>query len=423
MTNPGYGKLPQITDRATHDLLRQLMDRLSSVEQAAGLIGSVSKPLQGSFDANHQLLQRLADPTAPQDAVNLRTLQHYVEARLAQAIPPASTTTTPTVGTLPPSSYPPGPPLPPASTTLYESFQGLTITTPTYGNLPWWGVALSSLLPVDRQAVYAAKHAAGDSHCILDISWNYLEPGQPYGYVVPGRDMSWDLPGFRALADEILANGFTPLVFLAGDGQGSGPGYNDPVGWTYGFDWLMANLPAIIGAFQSPTDITSQCVFVPGFDGTVATGWGDAVYTYPDQTDNYLLAIRALVGPSPRCVGLLFPAGICHWGAGAANFSSTAGQCLDVILQQLPMGPNPSGDQVWQIAGRLLGPAYHRDPAQPPGDDPSPPYYLGIGTPRGPYTVVAFEYDTYLFVRGAITPAQVAADRAYFAAIGYSLQG
>ena len=321
-----------------------------------------------------------------------------------------------------PTIFPPipvGPPLPPGTATRYTTFQGLTVVTAAYGSLPWFGAALSSLSPADRAAVYAAELAAGDKYCIICLSWDYGEPGQPYGsgQVVPPRDMTGDLPGFRLLVVEIIAAGLIPLVFLPGDGEGIGGG---GLG-TYGHAWLMANLAAIVGALAG---LLSSIVIVPGFDGCVP-GWT------PDEIDAYLIAIRALVG-SARCVGLLLSAGYCHWGKGAQNYASAAGQGLDVILQQFEFGPYPANatDQIFQVAPRLINGAYKRPPEQnlivaPNGgpDDPTPPYFLHLGTPRGPYIVVAFEFDTYLWVRSTISAAQVAIDRAYLSSVGYSLVG
>src|SRR5712671_6679527 len=53
----------------------------------------------------------------------------------------------------------------------------------------------------------------------------------------------------------------------------------------------------------------------------------------------------------------------------------------DVVLSEF--NRFPCGDEVWQIAARLLGPAYVRPPDQPKSDDPRPPWYLAPGTVRG----------------------------------------
>ena len=77
--------------------------------------------------------------------------------------------------------------------------------------------------------------------------------------------------------------------------------------------------------------------------------------------------------------------------------------------------PTANPDDVWQILGRMVHP-YHRDPNQQ--GDPNPPYYLVQGTPRGPYYYVSYEYDTYNWVRGQLSSAQVESDRQYLKARG-----
>ncbi|HEY8039878.1 MAG TPA: hypothetical protein VIF15_08805 [Polyangiaceae bacterium] len=288
------------------------------------------------------------------------------------------------------------------------TFQGLTVTLPTYGAIPWFEPAITSLDAASRKLVYQAKHAAGDTHIGMAVSWAYMNDGG-YSYPVPGLDLTGNLPAFRALVVEAIENGFTPVIFLAGDGESpAGGGYNDPNGWTYGYSWLMAHLPAIVASLQQPFDLTPYCLLVPGWDG-VMPGW------QPSELDAYLLQARSLL-PNGY-VGLELASGTCHWGGGAANYTSPSGQALDAILQEFP-GP-PTGDQVWQIAARELGPAYVRPPDQPAGDDPSPPFYLPGGTPRGPWFVVAYEYDEYRWVRAQVTATQIQTERQYLATMGY----
>ncbi len=78
-------------------------------------------------------------------------------------------------------------------------------------------------------------------------------------------------------------------------------------------------------------------------------------------------------------------------------------------------------EAVWQVAGRLLGPAYRRPSDQPPDSDPNgAPWYLHSGTSRGPYFTIAYEYDTYMWVRG--WPVHyVDEDRAYLKSLGYQV--
>ncbi len=78
---------------------------------------------------------------------------------------------------------------------------------------------------------------------------------------------------------------------------------------------------------------------------------------------------------------------------------------------------------MWQIAGRLLGPDYHRPAEQPAADDPAPPYYLVNSTPRGARIVVAFEFETYRWVRSQIAATQVNFERQSLANVGYQYVG
>ena len=289
------------------------------------------------------------------------------------------------------------------------TFQGLSVTLPTYGTIPWFEPAISSLDATSRQIVYQAKHAAGDTHIAIAISWAYMNDGA-YSYPVPGKDLTADLGSFRALVAEVVQNGFVPMLFLAGDGESpSGGGYNDPNGWTYGYGWLTAHLPAIVNALRSPTDLTPYCILVPGWDG-VTPVW------QPSEVSAYLLQARSLV-PSGY-LGLELAAGSSDWGGGAADYKSPAGQALDVILQEFP-GP-PTGDITWQPAARELGPAYVRPSDQPSGDDLNPPFELSGGTPRGPWFAIAYEFDEYRWVRGIVSPATIGTERQYLRAMGYA---
>ena len=82
----------------------------------------------------------------------------------------------------------------------------------------------------------------------------------------------------RVVLYEVIADGFFVDLTLAGDGLGIGPGYNDPVGKTYGHGWLVNNLERIIRALQGDNtperpDLTPYIIFRPGWDA-VFYGWG-----------------------------------------------------------------------------------------------------------------------------------------------------
>ena len=81
----GYSFLAQIRDRATFNAVKSLIDRVTQLEGQAADIGTLSAPLTDHLDASSHRLTKLAPPVAATDAVTLRFLQTYVEARLAQA--------------------------------------------------------------------------------------------------------------------------------------------------------------------------------------------------------------------------------------------------------------------------------------------------------------------------------------------------
>jgi hypothetical protein len=89
--------------------------------------------------------------------------------------------------------------------------------------------------------------------------------------------------------------------------------------------------------------------------------------------------------------------------------------CYDAVLSEFNWPT--TGDQVWQVVGRLTSP-YNRPPDQPPHDDPDPPFYLGNNNHRGPIYYCAYEYATYQWTRGQVTSAQVQQSRDYFAVMG-----
>lgn len=324
--------------------------------------------------------------------------------------------------------------------TVRLTFQGMIVDTEQYGSLRWFPPVLGWLdLPQDRKAAYAAHRAAGDTHVNLALSSRYASPGQQYTNI-PGRDFSQNLPALHALIEEAIGEGFKVLLMLAGDGNGAGPGYNDPGGWTYGRQWLMQNFQRVYDALE---DVAPWIVWCPGYDGVVPA-WGPAVYQYPSVVDEWLLYARSVIGPD-GALALELAAGYAHWGGDGGNYINPAGQCLDVVLSEFPYQIGPpdacpaiigatwdpaknrydaayAGDptawmQVWQIVARLAKP-YFRPAGQPmnvpavaqggpqhgqtifvSSDSANPPYYLAQGTPRGRFFYVEWEFDTYGWVR------------------------
>lgn len=321
-------------------------------------------------------------------------------------------------------------------------FQGLTVQTQQYGELPLFdpviGWFTGDTAAADRRSCYAVHKAAGDTHINLTVSGQYrgTDPRNAYSSI-PGADYAYDKDGLRALVSEVIQNGFMVLLMFAGDGESVNdnpqPGeYNDPNGWTYGQRWLMLNFPRLWSWLKEGTDLTPWILPVPGYDGVVPD------WQPPSQVDDFLLMAREIVGPD-HPIGLELSAGYCVWaGNEADNYPTPAGQALDVILQEFPYPmappePPPANflelsntqrapwDQVWQMVGRLANP-YIRPLDQPAADDPNPPFLLEPGTPRGPFVYIAWEFSTYGWVRGCPTE-QVEVQREYLYSLGCTYVG
>lgn len=291
------------------------------------------------------------------------------------------------------------PPLPnrDAITHSTVSMNALDIDIPGYGVLPWFEGTISSFNAEQRQAIYKAKKANGDTALIVNVSWNYAEPGQPYGSGnrVPPTDLTLHMDQYRALVQEGIQNGFIVWVFGAGDGESvHGVDYNDPVGWTYGYDNLIDTiLPDIVHSLQTGPDLTGYCLFVPGYDG-VFYGWEPSGVKVPSFAHVlHTLCLTCLAG-------IEFNTGHIPIGEGDSDYQP-GGRMSEyaVLLGEFDNWPM-TGDATWQIVGRLSFP-YHRDPKQPADDDPDPPYYLK----NSPIVFHCFEYETYPHVHtGRVTP-------------------
>lgn len=290
------------------------------------------------------------------------------------------------------------------------SFQGLTFDTPSYGKVWWWETLAWWPSKADRAAAYAAKRAAGDTHCILDLSGCYKE-GIPGSYNDVGADWSQNLGGLVALAREAIAEGFYVDLRLAGDGRskpknpdGSYP-YNDPVGMTYGYEWLMENFPRIAEAFRP---LYKYIVFVPGYDG-IFYSWE------PQQVQAFGRLFRSIFPDG--VLGLEFNTGHIPLGEGGGDYLP-GGRMADYDVIYGEFNPfNYHEDSTWQVVGRMVSP-YRRPWDQPANDDPHAPFYLGTPNPRGPWFFIAFEILTYIWTRGQVDAAGVAAYRKYFADMG-----
>jgi hypothetical protein len=280
--------------------------------------------------------------------------------------------------------------------------QGLTVVTQQYGTLPWFEAALPWLNDEDRQAVYAAKRANGDTHCLLQLPSGpplYNEANQAYSPDKFGP-LDWTNgntaidPQLPTLVAEVAA-AFVPVVFLWGD-----DGEN-------GYPVAVTQLPLVVNALGS---LMATTLIVPGWDG-VFYGWT------PEHIVAFGAQFRSLC-PDGH-LGIEMSEGHIPLGEGPSDWTPS-GRMKDYDTLLTEFSPdNLHQDSTWQIAGRLLGPAYRRPSDQPASDDPHPPWYLRDGSPRGPYFNVAFEYDTYYWVRGR-DAATVQHNRSYLQSVGYA---
>jgi len=325
------------------------------------------------------------------------------------------------------ASAPPVKPLPPPPTrdqvlAVRVGFQGMTVTTGEYGTFPAFGPETTTLNDADLRSYCQQCKAQGWTHGEIAISWAYNEPG--FLMPVPGRDLTQDLPELARRIAIMLETFTAVVVFLAGDGMsapqnpdGTYP-YNDPVGHTYGYEWLGANFPHIGTYLQTSPygDLTKYCLFVPGYDG-VFYGWG-IPGEVPDQQPERVVHFGQLfrqVLPDGY-LGIEHSTGHIPVGEGGSDWGPDGRMLVyDVVLSEFNWPT--TGDQVWQIVGRLISP-YHRPPDQPSGDDPNPPFYLGTPNPRGPVFYVPYEYATYQWTRGQVTAQQVETSRQYFRDMG-----
>ncbi len=290
------------------------------------------------------------------------------------------------------------------------TFQGLTVITQQYGTLPWFEAALAWLNPSDRQSVYNVKHAAGDSHCIIQLPFGslYNEPGQPYATF---PDLDWTnsntsiSPEFNNLVIEVIENGFTPIIF---------PNEEQ--------DQSLIQMQMIIKSLQSSPvgDLIPYCILMTGWDG-VFYGWPGG----PDAVVKWGAAMRAL---APNAyLGIEHDPGHIPLGEGGDDYQPNGRmKDFDVVFGEFSDDGNPPGygnDTLWQILGRMIRP-YNR-PSDQIGD-PNPPFYL-TDSPRGPRFYIALEYNTkvgeYAWVRGYVTAAEINDRRNYIKAMGSKYNG
>lgn len=310
---------------------------------------------------------------------------------------------------------------------LSTSLAGLTYQTTQYGPIPAW--FYGKLNAEDRAIARAAHRAAGDTHIPFPITEAYRESGTLWpAELADGYDYTQDLETFRIIATEAICDGFFLDVPLGGDGLGTGPDYNDPVGRTYGYQWLMANLQRILKALHgdgtdAQPDLTPYIIFRPGWDG-VFYGWGipgEVPDLQPTRVKDFGALFRSVL-PNGYLAIEHTPGNI-PCGEGGSDYA--AGGLMttyDTILSEFN---TVHEDSCWQVVARMV-PDYHRPPDQPAGDDPHPPFYLAPGNPRGPYFYVGFEPTkggVYQWCRGQCSAQDVVDTRNYLKALGCAYTG
>src|SRR5216684_1165424 len=128
-------------------------------------------------------------------------------------------------------------------------------------------------------------------------------------------------------------------------------GYVNDVGWSYGFQWLMKNLPLIIRKLETHPigDLTKYVIFCPGYD-SVFYGWDPNA---GDNVNEFGILFRTLCQN-----GYLALENDGHLPLGEGGDDLKPGGRLnnfDTLLLETETWPN-TGDMSWQICGRLIRP-------------------------------------------------------------------
>lgn len=301
-------------------------------------------------------------------------------------------------------------PLPPRPTRdqlcgIRNQFQGLLITTKQVGEQYWFEPWLADLTDTaDRQIVYDAHKAVGDTHVNLSLDLTGL------------AGLAWRK---QLIREAITVGGMTGVLLMCmGDGQETNvpPGGHDP--GALGYEWLMNNFSTIYQFMQDGEDLTPYIVWCPGYDGVVPA-WQPFT-----RVNEFVRMAREVIGDGALALELAY--GYMSWTGERNIWAEPDGQCVDVILSEFPIDwgtpPTFGCDAVWQIVGRMVQP-YLRPAEQPADDDPHPPYMLGGGTPRGPFYYVALEHSAYNWVRQHCDVALVNERRAYLKALGCAYVG
>jgi hypothetical protein len=315
-------------------------------------------------------------------------------------------------------------PAPPSRTQLLEGaykFQGLHVTLPRFGLMPWWGACWMWLTEDERKSAAAQLIAQGQTLLDIEVPSGvplYNESGQFYS---PDKFGAID-PSMHEIADAIcfaVSYGFVGIwLFLGGD-----DGQN-------GYPIAMAQVQDAADVFKHhPSgDVRAFVVPIPGYDGvwhkpnSAGTGYN------PDQIRQFSLTARSVGFAS---VGIEGGTGYLLCGEGGTDYEpGYAMSAYSLILSEYNDGEFETGD-FWQIMARYVGPSYIQnaaqkqhiangpsDPLYPQANDPHPPYVLKpLNEDGNHYVHRPFEYGLYGAVRD-IPPEQIAEWRSEFVAAG-----
>ena len=305
---------------------------------------------------------------------------------------------------------------------VLSGFQGITIHTKQFGDIPAFGPETGALSDEDTISYCRQMKAFGFTHVEMDISWRYSEPD--FTYPVPGMDLAYNLEEIARRLALIIQQGMFVKFSLAGDGMSVNDNpqqgqYNDPQGWTYGFQWLMNNLQRILSFLSNYQghDLTRFCLFVPGYDA-VFYGWGvpgEVPDQQPSRVINFGNFFRSIL-PNGY-LGIEHSTGKIPVGSnGDWRFNGPL-DAYDTLLSEYDPF-NLHSNNTWQIVGRCTRP-YNRPPDQPSDDDPTPPYIIEPCT-RGTRFYIMYELLTNRWVRGTVSLVECNQAFDYFKAMAPS---
>lgn len=299
------------------------------------------------------------------------------------------------------------PPVPSRDMVLggHVMFQGGTCDTKDFGVLPWFDAGLFSLSQAGRESVYACKHGLGDTEAFIlfdDIHGSiYNEDDNPY-FAFQSRHFETDIAGFQDAVREAIMHGFTPKIYLGGDG---------PDNYPLAVRQFPVAHAALAHAGPTGEDLNQFVKYSPGWD-SVFYGWEPA----KQKLEAFGKLVRSIC---PRChLTMEFNTG--HLPQEAEiDMSDYDGFDIEFGAWH--------DNNTWGIVERLIGPAYVRpaDDAPPNdgGDGHPRPWITRSGTPRGPWYTNCFEWATYGWVRNWYTADIVDAVRQYFKSIGCGTPG